>query len=154
MPFLFNPDSGGSADETSVEHVSPAKTFFRSGAASVTLCPDQGRADCCRRFYFGERVAMRKDNRRVVIVRRGSPGLLAGLLACIFAVLGIFTLGFIFVPIAALCSLIGLINGAAHLCASGFFVSLLGAFLMVVGFLHSPALWLILGLGAAGAMGH
>jgi hypothetical protein len=53
------------------------------------------------------------------VVHRGRAGVQAGLFGCIFGVLGIFTLGFVFVPLAALCSFVGLIRGVFGVSASG-----------------------------------
>lgn len=75
--------------------------------------------------------------------QRGSQGIIAGLLACIFAVFGIFTFGIIFVPIAALCSLVALIRGIAGPSLVGIAMSLLGGVLTIVGFISSPTLWLL-----------
>ncbi len=38
-------------------------------------------------------------------------GMVAGLLGCVFGVLAILTSGIIFVPLAALCAVIGLVRG-------------------------------------------
>jgi hypothetical protein len=63
----------------------------------------------------------------------------------VFAVLGIFTLGIIFVPLAAVCSVIGLLLAIAGRSSSGFLVSLLGGLLTTVGFILSPILWFLAG---------
>lgn len=76
--------------------------------------------------------------------QRGNQGTMAGLLGCAFGVLGIFTLGIVFVPLAALCSLIGFLNGL-HGNGSGLATSALGAFLTAVGFMASPSLWFLAG---------
>jgi hypothetical protein len=73
----------------------------------------------------------------------GNPGVLAGVLGCVFGILGIFTIGLIFVPIAAICSLVGLMNGAGGRNGAGIGVSLIGCFLTVVGFIASPSLWIL-----------
>jgi hypothetical protein len=78
---------------------------------------------------------------------RGHPGLLAGLLGCVFGVLGLFTLAFVFVPIATLCSLVGLIRGMDRGGAAGVGTSLIGVSLCVFGFATSPFL-----LGITGAI--
>src|SRR6266446_2083691 len=83
----------------------------------------------------------------VIVQNRGRPGLIAGLLACVFGVLGIFSFGLIFVPLAALCSLVGLLWGVFGGSASGIGTSLLGAVLCVVGFATSPSLWAITAAG-------
>ena len=77
------------------------------------------------------------------MVIRGQPGVLAGLLGCIFGILGIFTLALVFVPIAALCALVGLIRGLTGGSISGIGTSILAAILCVFGFLASPSLWAI-----------
>jgi hypothetical protein len=71
--------------------------------------------------------------------------LLSGLLSCVFGILGIFTWGLIFVPLAAVCSLVGLLRGSAGLSISGIGCSLLGAVLTAWGFVVSPSLWLLPG---------
>jgi hypothetical protein len=69
---------------------------------------------------------------------------MAGLLGCVFGVLGIFTLGILFVPLAAICSLVGLLNGLSGN-GSGLATSVLGAFLTAAGFMASPSLWFLAG---------
>jgi hypothetical protein len=59
--------------------------------------------------------------------------------------LGIFTLGIVFVPLAALCCAVGLLLALAGRSVSGFFVSLVGTFLTVVAFIFSPSLWFLAG---------
>jgi hypothetical protein len=89
-------------------------------------------------------------NEQTVIVRhQGSPGVLAGVLGCVFGILGILTLGIIFVPLAAVCSVIGIIRGVTGGSAAGIGVSILGAVLTVGGFVFSPSLWLLLAAGVA-----
>jgi hypothetical protein len=83
----------------------------------------------------------------IIVKHAGHPGLLAGLLGCVFAILGIFTFGIIFVPLAAICSLIGLLRGVMGLSAAGIGCSLLAAALTVWGFVFSPSLWLLVGAG-------
>ena len=82
--------------------------------------------------------------------RHRYAGVLAGILGCVFAVLGIFTLGFLFIPIAALCSLIGLVGGLGRLSIAGIAVSALSTFLTIVGLVSSPVLLLILGISFVG----
>lgn len=80
---------------------------------------------------------------RVIVVHQGSPGALAGAIGCIFGLLGIFTLGFLFVPIAAVCSLIALARSLASFNATGIGLALLSCVMTVAGFLTSPSLWLL-----------
>jgi hypothetical protein len=84
--------------------------------------------------------------RAIRAAQRRNQGVVAGILACIFAVLGIFTLGILFVPIAAFCGAVGLLRGAIAFNISGLAVSALGIFLSVVGVATSPSLLLALGL--------
>jgi len=72
-----------------------------------------------------------------------NQGIVAGILGCLFGVLGIFTIGIIFVPIAALCSLVGLARGISGPSLAGIATSLLGAVLTFFGFISSPTLWLL-----------
>jgi hypothetical protein len=71
-----------------------------------------------------------------------NQGIVAGILGCLFGVLGILTIGILFVPIAGLCSLIGLIRGISGPSLAGIATSLLGAALTIFGFISSPTLWL------------
>lgn len=73
-------------------------------------------------------------------------GVLAGLLGCILALLGIFTVGVVFVPLAAICALVGLVRASNPLSGAGIGVSLLAIALSVVGFFTSPVLWVAIGL--------
>jgi hypothetical protein len=81
----------------------------------------------------------------IVVKRRRSTGVLAGMLGCVFGAFGIVTLGIVFVPLAALCSVIGLLRGLAGLSGAGIAVSLLGGVLTILGFVFSPGLWLLAG---------
>jgi hypothetical protein len=53
----------------------------------------------------------------VIVRHTGNQGLLAGLLGCLFGLLGIFAWGIIFVPLAVICSLVGLLRGSFALSA-------------------------------------
>ena len=66
---------------------------------------------------------------------------IAGWFAVGFGLLGIFTYGYVFVPLALVTSLIALFMGQ-------FIWAVMGLMLAVVGFVTSPSLWLLLGLGA------
>jgi hypothetical protein len=70
-------------------------------------------------------------------------GALAGILGCIFGVIGVFALGFVFVPLAAACAVVGLIRGISGNSAAGIGTSLLAGVLSVFGFFTSPSLWLL-----------
>ena len=53
------------------------------------------------------------------------PGVLAGILSCCMAVLGIFTIGTIFVPLAAICAIFGTISALSNFALSGIGVNVL-----------------------------
>jgi hypothetical protein len=75
---------------------------------------------------------------------RGNPGLVAGVLGCVFAVLGILFIGAIFVPLAALCGVVGLVRGSVGRSPTGIGTSLLALLMSVIGFFVSPSLWLLI----------
>ena len=91
------------------------------------------------------------DNQQTVLVRHsGSPGTMAGMLGCGLGILGIFTFGIIFVPLAALCSTVGVVRGIAGHNGGGIGISILGIVLSIAGFFVSPSLWILFALGSAG----
>jgi hypothetical protein len=77
--------------------------------------------------------------------RRGSQGLILGVVGSCFGVLGIFTLGLIFVPLAILSSLFGLLRGLANQSTAGTGMSIVGLTLSAIGFFSSPSLMLLAG---------
>jgi hypothetical protein len=80
----------------------------------------------------------------VIVRHTGNQGVMAGLLGCVLGILGIFFWGIIFVPLAAICSLVGVIRGIIGPSISGIGCSLLGGVLTVWGFVVSPSLWILL----------
>lgn len=92
---------------------------------------------------------MRDSGREILVVQRGGTGVAAGICGCIFAVLGVFSLGIVFVPIAAVCSVTGFMRAATGRSVAGLAMAALSTVLTCVGFLTSPALlfvtWLSLG---------
>ena len=103
-----------------------------------------------RRREFHEVDMTSTNETRIVIIRQGNPGALAGGLGCIFAVLGIFTLGLLFVPIAAMCSLIAVARSCSRPNVVGIGISLLACALTVAGFMTSPSLWLLVAASSTG----
>ena len=89
----------------------------------------------------------RHDQPQVVVVRSGHPGLIAGLLGCVLGLFGIFSIGIIFVPLGAICSLVGIIRGLSAGNGPGIGVSLLGCGLTLAGYFASPSLLLVTALG-------
>ncbi|MGW8788684.1 hypothetical protein, partial [Heyndrickxia sporothermodurans] len=82
---------------------------------------------------------------------RPSPsyeGVLAGALSIIFGLLGIFSIGFIFVPVAALCSIIGVLRGLGGGSSTGTGVSIVGGLMTIAGAAVSPTVWVLLAGGA------
>ena len=77
----------------------------------------------------------------VKVVPRGNQGVGAAVMACLFATLGIFTLGVVFVPIAALLTLCAFMYGLSGN-GTGLILSIVGGVLTAVGFATSPVLWL------------
>jgi len=65
------------------------------------------------------------------------------IMGIVFGILGIFTIGIVFVPLAALCAVVALIGGGIvrGQSATGF-LAILAGILAGVGFAVSPTLWL------------
>ena len=77
----------------------------------------------------------------VIAENRGHRGLTAGFWGCVLAVFGIlFSFGVVFVPVAGVCTLVGLVRGVSARDAISIGTSLLAACLCVVGFASSPVL--------------
>jgi len=81
---------------------------------------------------------------KVVYRSRSSAGLFSGIFGCIFAILGIFTFGLVFLPFACLFSLVSLLRSASGVSASGFCAAVASCILTVIGFVVSPTTWLVL----------
>lgn len=71
------------------------------------------------------------------------PGTVAGLLGCLFGIIGIFAFAIVFVPLAACCALVGLVRGIVGKSAAGIGTSVLAGALSVFGFIASPTLWIL-----------
>ena len=80
----------------------------------------------------------------VSIQSRGS-GMVAGIIACVLAVLGILFLGIVFVPLAAIVALIGTIIAVKGRNIAGIGVNVLAWVLVLVGFFTSPILLAAIG---------
>jgi len=74
-------------------------------------------------------------------VTNRSSGQMAGLIACVLAVLGILFLGIIFVPLAAIVALIATVLAVKNKHWGGIGVALLAWILTAVGLSLSPFLW-------------
>lgn len=86
---------------------------------------------------------------KIVYVKTNNAGSTAGIIACVLAVLGILTLGTVFVPLAAIVALFGTLGAMAHMNFSGIGINILAWILVVVGFATSPVL-LVLIIGMVG----
>jgi hypothetical protein len=62
---------------------------------------------------------------------------------CVFGILGIFTIGIVFVPLAALCAVFGLIGGIVKGQMSTVLLAVIAGVLVVVGWVTSPSLWVL-----------
>jgi hypothetical protein len=82
-----------------------------------------------------------------------SSGLVAGLVACVLAVLGILFIGFVFVPLAGIVALIGSIKAVRARHLSGIGANALAWVLVLVGFFTSPVLVGMIGLAGMASAG-
>jgi len=74
-----------------------------------------------------------------------------GIIACVLAIFGIFTFGIVFVPLAAVTALVGMIIAVKNAHWGGVGVNVLAWVLTLVGLFLSPALLVVLGFGLASA---
>jgi len=72
-----------------------------------------------------------------------------GICGVVSGIIGMLTLGTIFIPLGAACTVISLWRAIASGSGSGIGVSLLSAVVVLIGFITSPALWVAFGLVAA-----
>ncbi|MEM6484357.1 MAG: pilin [Pseudomonadota bacterium] len=91
---------------------------------------------------------MSDQEKQQVVITKQRPGNVWGIIASIFAVLGIFTIGTIFVPIAALVALVGTIISVKNKNGTGIGISVLAWVLTIVGLITSPVLLAII-IGSA-----
>lgn len=76
-------------------------------------------------------------------------GTVAGIIACVLAVLGILFLGILFVPLAAIVALIGMIFAVKSRNMGGIGINVLAWVLTLVGLMTSPVLLMAIGIGAS-----
>ncbi|MBO7370732.1 MAG: hypothetical protein J6U11_06830 [Campylobacter sp.] len=82
-----------------------------------------------------------------IIVVNQSSGNTAGILAIVFAILVIFFLGILFVPLALICAIIATIKAVKG--SASKLVAIIAWILLVVAFATSPVLLSMLGFGMA-----
>ncbi len=75
-------------------------------------------------------------------MKRDRAGVVAGWFACGLALLGIFSIGAVFIPFAAWFCLVGLLSSLFAFNARGFFINIFAAILTALGFIVSPSAWL------------
>lgn len=75
-------------------------------------------------------------------------GVVPGVIACALAVLGIVTIGFVFVPLAALLACIGTVIAIKDQSGAGIGVNALAWVLTLLGVMTSPSLLILLGVAA------
>jgi hypothetical protein len=71
--------------------------------------------------------------------------MVAAVFGCIFGILGIFTIGAIFVPLAALCTAIAFLTGVFARRVSVLLMSMVSGCVTVIAFVISPSAWLLFG---------
>lgn len=74
------------------------------------------------------------------VVPKQGTGMVAGIIACVLAVLGILFLGIIFVPLAAIVAVFGTIIAIRNTNAAGIGVNVLAWVLTIIGVYTSPLL--------------
>jgi hypothetical protein len=76
---------------------------------------------------------------------RKKAGNIAGVFACVFGGLGIFTFGLLFVPLAFITAAIGFIRATIGRNGGGQAINVIAILLAVVGAILSPTIWLLSG---------
>ena len=77
-------------------------------------------------------------------LKRQKAGTMAGIIACVLAVCGILTVGFLFIPLAAITALCGLLIAIENKNSNGVWVNVLAWVLVLAGVFTSPLLYLFL----------
>lgn len=83
-----------------------------------------------------------------VEVKHGT-GMVAGIIACVLAVLGILFLGIVFVPIAAIVAIFGTVIAIKNKNNAGIGVNALAWVLIISGVFTSPVLLTVIGIAAS-----
>ena len=84
--------------------------------------------------------------------RDNKQGQMAAILGIVFGFISIFILGILFVPLAAICTGIGLYRSIKHKYMPAIGMSALAFIFTLVGLFTSPSLLLLLGFGLDSAM--
>ena len=84
---------------------------------------------------------MSEGQETLIVESKTAPGMVAGIIACVLAILGILFLGTVFVPIAAFVATFGTIIAVKNKNNAGIGVNVLAWVLTIVGVYTSPVLW-------------
>lgn len=69
--------------------------------------------------------------------------MIPAIFGCLFGILGIFTIGIIFVPLAGLCTLVGIASGVNNHDVGTTFIALVAGSLTIAGYAMSPSMWIL-----------
>ena len=86
------------------------------------------------------------EEQKVIVVQNSN---LVGILAIVFAILGIFFLAIVFVPLAILLAIFATYKAVKK--TGSLIVAIIAWILIIVAIATSPTLWAILGIGSAAA---
>ncbi|MDA3054236.1 MULTISPECIES: hypothetical protein [unclassified Campylobacter] len=84
------------------------------------------------------------EDEKIIVINQGS-GNTAGILAIVFAILGIFFLGILFVPLALVCAIIATIKAIKGVASK--LVAIISWILIIIAFATSPMLLGMLSIG-------
>ena len=90
-----------------------------------------------------------EDNMTTVVQKNTGAGVMAGIIACVLAIVGILFFGTIFVPLAAIVAIFGTVIAVKNKNIKGIGVNILAWVLTLIGLFTSPLLLAALGFGAA-----
>ena len=86
------------------------------------------------------------EEQKVIVVQNSN---LVGILAIVFAILGIFFLAIVFVPLAVLLAIFATYKAVKK--AGSLIVAIIAWILITVAIATSPTFWVIFGIGSAAA---
>lgn len=69
--------------------------------------------------------------------------MVAAIFGCIFGILGIYTIGAVFVPLSALCSIVAFLTGAIQMRAAVILMAVVSSCVTIAAFIVSPSAWLL-----------
>lgn len=87
-------------------------------------------------------------NEHQMVVQK-KTGMVAGIIACVLAVLGILSIGMIFVPLAFVVTILGTILAIINKNSAGIGINILAWVLTAIGLFTSPVLLGVIGFTSA-----